>query len=235
MALPDEEISNPIAKVGLVDTFALGVTDDKQTCVGYTGAVGTMLLDEVADLGAQADTMVTTVEDHSQQLGELSVMMQMVQEMMGAQQERLMAMEAQLLKWSQHLVVWETTVNEHLIWLRHRVEAMDVDEEVEGETSEEKDKAMTSTEVDEGSPVVLDLDLDNFRSPEVRPTLVRRGSMGGQVNQLVRIEEEPLDEVEELVLNRVPPLYDDRVVHRLVPIEDSPPYEDLPRYLSVEL
>ena len=48
------------------------------------GAVGTMLLDEVADLGAQADTMVTTVEDHSRQLGELLVMMQMMQEMLGA-------------------------------------------------------------------------------------------------------------------------------------------------------
>ena len=46
-----------------------------------------MFLDEVADLGAQADTTVTTVEDHSQQLGELSVMMQMMQEMMGTQQE----------------------------------------------------------------------------------------------------------------------------------------------------
>ena len=33
-----------------------------------------MLLDEVADLGAQADTTVTTVEDHSWQLGELLVM-----------------------------------------------------------------------------------------------------------------------------------------------------------------
>ena len=44
-----------------------------------------MLLDEVADLGAQADTTVTTVEDHSRQLGELSVMMQTMQEMMGAQ------------------------------------------------------------------------------------------------------------------------------------------------------
>ena len=113
---------------------------------------------------------------------------------------------------------------------------MDVDEEAEGETSgEEEDEAMTSTEVDEGSPVVLDSDLDNFRSLELRPTLERRGSMGGWVNRLVWIEEELLDEVEELVLNRVPPLYDDWVVHRLVPIEDSPPYEDSPRYLSVEL
>ena len=46
-----------------------------------------MLLDEVADLGAQADTTVTMVEDHSRQLGKLSVMMQMIQEMMGMQQE----------------------------------------------------------------------------------------------------------------------------------------------------
>ena len=77
-------------------------------CVGYAAAVGTMLLDEVADLGAQADTMVTTVEDHSWQLGELSVMMQMIQEMMGVQQERLMEVMLELLQWSQHLVVWET-------------------------------------------------------------------------------------------------------------------------------
>ena len=28
MALPDEEISNPIVEVGLVDTFAVCVTDD---------------------------------------------------------------------------------------------------------------------------------------------------------------------------------------------------------------
>ena len=46
-----------------------------------------MLLDEVANLGAQADMTVATVEDHSWQLGELSVMMQTVQEMIGAQQE----------------------------------------------------------------------------------------------------------------------------------------------------
>ena len=59
--------------------------------------------------------------------------------------------------------------------------------------------------------------------------------MGGWVNWLVQIKEEPLDEVEELVLNGVPPSYDDRVVHRLVLIDDSPPYEDSPRYLSVEL
>ena len=226
MALLDEEITNPIVEVGLVDIFTLGVTDDKQACVGYAGAISMMLLDEVANLGAQADTMVTTVEDHSQQLGELLVAMQMVQEMMGAQQEHLMAMEAQLLEWSQCLVAWETTVNECLIWLRSRVEAMDMDEEEE---------AMTSMEVDKGSPVVLDSDLDDFGSPELRLTLARCGSMGGWVNWLVRVEEELLDEVEELVLNGVPPSYNERVVHRLVPIEDSPPYEDLPRYSSVEL
>ena len=211
----------------------LGVTDDKQACVGYAGVVGMILLDEVADLGAQADTMATTVEDHSQQLGELSVMMQTMQEMMGAQQECLMVMEAQLLGWMQCLVVREMTVNEHLMWLWNCVEAMNMDEETEEE--EEEEEATTSTEVDEGSPVILDSDLDDFRSPKLRPTLERRGSMGGQVNRLVQIEEEPLDEVEVLVLNRVPPSYDDRVVHRLVLIEDSPPYKDLPRYLSVEL
>ena len=229
MALPDEEISNPIVEVGLVDTFALSITDDKQACVGYAGAVGTMLLDEVANLGAQADMMVTTVEDHSRQLGELLVMMQTMQEMMGAQQEHLMRMEASLQGWTQCLVEWEMMVNERLVWLRDCIEVMDVDEE------EEEEEATTSTEVDEGSPVVLDLDIDNFRSPELGPTLERHGSMGGQVNRLVQIEDEPLEEVEELVLNGVPPSYDDQVAHRLVPIEDSPPYEDSPRYSSVEL
>ena len=117
---------------------------------------------------------------------------------------------------------------------------MDIEEEEEEEEEEEisaedEDEVTTSTEVDEGSPVVLDLDLDDFGSPEMALTLVWCGDMGGQPNQLVWIEEEPLDEVEELVLNGVPPLYDDQVVHRLVPIEDSPPYEDSPRYLSVEL
>ena len=48
-----------------------------------------MLLDEVADLGAQADMTVTTVEDHSWQLGELLVMMQMMQEMMGSNRSDL--------------------------------------------------------------------------------------------------------------------------------------------------
>ena len=195
-----------------------------------------MLLDEVADLGAQADTTVTTVEDHSRQLGELLVMMQTMQEMMGAQQECLMAMEASLWDWTTRLVAWETTVNERLVWLREQVTAMNVDkEEEEEEDDEEDDEAMTSTEVDEGSPVVLDSDLDDFGSLELRPTLERQGSMGGWVNRLVQIEEEPLDEVEALVLNRVAPSYDNWVVHRLVPIEDSPPYEDLPRYSSVEL
>ena len=198
-----------------------------------------MLLDEVADLGAQADTTVTSVEDHSRQLGEMLVMMQTMQEMMGAQQERLMRMEASLQGWAQRLVAQETMVNERLVWLQDRITAMDVDEEEEededDEDDEEGEEAMTSMEVDKGSPVVLDSDLDNFGSPELRLTLERCGSMGSRVNRLVRIKDEPLDEVEELVLNRVPPSYDDRVVHRLVPIEDSPPYKDSPRYSSVEL
>ena len=59
--------------------------------------------------------------------------------------------------------------------------------------------------------------------------------MGGWLNQLVWIKQELLTEVEELVLNGAPPLHDDWVVHRLVPIEDSPPCKDSPRYLSVEL
>ena len=177
-----------------------------------------MLLDEVADLGAQADTMVTTVEDHSWQLGELLVMMQTMQEMMGAQQEHLMRMEASLQGWAQCLVAQETMVNECLVWLWDHITAMDVDEEDEDKgvsDEEEEEEVTTSTEVDEGSPVVLDSDLDNFRSPELRLTLERRGSMGGQVNRLVRIEEEPLDEVVVLVLNGVPPSYNDRVAHRL--------------------
>ena len=203
-------------------------------CVGNAGAVGTMLLDEVADLGALADSSATAVEDHSRQLREFSVMMQTMQEMMGAQQERLMAVEAALRDWTVRLTAREATVNERLVWLRERVTAMDEDEE-EDEEDEEDDEATTSTEVDEGSPVVLDSDLDDFGSPELVPTLARRGEMGGRINRLVRIEEEPLDEVETLILNGAAPSYDDRVVHRLVPIEDSPPYEDSPRYSSVEL
>ena len=74
----------------------------------------------------------------------------------------------------------------------------------EGEDKE----ATTLMEVDEGSPVVLDSDLDDFGSLELQPTLVQHGELGGQMNRLVQIEEESLDEVEELVLNRVPPLYD---------------------------
>ena len=190
-----------------------------------------MLLDEVADLGALADTMVTSVEDHSRQLGEFSVMMQTMQEMMGAQQERLMAVEAALRDWTVRLTAREATVNERLVWLRERVTAMDEDEDEE----DEEEEATTSTEVDKGSPVVLDSDLDDFGSPELQPTLVRRGDMGGRINRLVRIEEEPLDEVETLILNGVAPSYDERVVHRLVSTEDSPPYEDSPRYSSVEL
>ena len=80
---------------------------------------------------------------------------------------------------------------------------MDVDEE---ETSEEEEEEATmSMEVNEGSPVVLDLDLDNFGSPEPELVPVCRGVMGGQVNQLFTLEEETLDEVEELVINGVPP------------------------------
>ena len=63
-----------------------------------------MLLDEVADLGAQADTTLTSVEDHSQQLGELSVMMQMMQEMMGTQQVQLMQLQGELCSWEEWLV-----------------------------------------------------------------------------------------------------------------------------------
>ena len=194
-----------------------------------------MLLDEVADLGALADTTVSSVEDHSRQLGEFSVMMQTMQEMMGAQQERLMAVEAALRDWTVHLTAREATVNERLGWLREQVMAMNEDDEDEVEEEEEESEATMSTEVDEGSPVVLDSDLDNFGSPELRPTLARRGDMGGWINRLVRIEEEPLDEVETLILNGAAPSYNERVVHRLVPIEDSPPYKDSPRYSSVEL
>ena len=134
-----------------------------------------MLLDEVADLGALADTTVTSVEDHSRQLGEFSVMMQTMQEMMGVQQERLMAVEAALRDWTVRLTARETTVNERLVWLRERVTAMDEDTEEEEEDVEgtEESEATTSTEVDEGSPVVLDSDLDDFGSPELRPTLER--------------------------------------------------------------
>ena len=173
-------------------------------CVGYAGAVGTMLLDEVADLGALVDTTVISVEDHSWQLRELSVMMQTMQEMMGAQQEQLMAVEAALRNWTVCLTAREATVNERLVWLREQVTAMDEDEDKEGEVTEGSE-ATTSTEVDEGSPVVLDSDLDDFGSPELRPTLERRGNMGGQINRLVRIEEEPLDEVETLILNGAAP------------------------------
>ena len=156
-----------------------------------------MLLDEVVDLGALADSSASAVGDHSRQLGELSVMMQTMQEMMGAQQERLMAVEAALRDWTVRLTAREATVNERLVWLRERVTAMDEDDEEEEDN--EESEATTSTEVDEGSPVVLDSDLDDFGSPELRPTLARRGDMGGRINRLVRIEEEPLDEVETLI------------------------------------
>ena len=145
-----------------------------------------------------------------------------------------MRMEGSLQGWAAHLVAWEMVVNERLVHLQDRIVAMEVDKEEDSKDEEEEEVTM-SMEVDEGSPVVLDSDLDDFGSLELRPTLERRGDMGGHVNRLVRIEEESLDEVEALVLNGVPPSYDDRVVHRLVPIEDSPPYKDSPRYLSVEL
>ena len=74
---------------------------------------------------------------------------------------------------------------------------------------DEDEEATASTEVDEGSLVVLDSDLDDFGSLELRPTLERHGDMCGWVNRLVRIEEELLDEVEALVLSGVPPSYDD--------------------------
>ena len=122
-------------------------------------------------------------------------------------------------------------MNECLVWLREQVTVMNKDEDKEEKEEEEEEEE----EVDEGSPEVLDSDLDDFGSPEMRPTLVRRGDMGGWINQLVQIKEELLDEVETLILNGAAPSYDDRVVHRLVPIEDSPPYEDSPRYSSVEL
>ena len=160
-------------------------------------------------------------------------MMQTMQEMMGAQQERLMAVEAALRDWTVRLTAREATVNKRLVWLRERVMAMDEDDEEED--NDEEEEVMTLTEVDEGSLEVLDSDLDDFGSLELRPTLVRRGDMGGRINQLVRIEEEPLDKVETLILNGAAPSYDERVVHRLVAVEDSPPYKDSPRYSSVEL
>ena len=135
-----------------------------------------MLLDEVADLGAQANTMSSTVEDHSQQLGELLVTVQKVQEMMRTQQEQLMWLQMELWEWEQRLVDWEMVVNDHLNWLWSRVELMDVDEE------EEDEEATMSMEVDEWSPVVLDSDLDDFGSPEPEPVPACRGVMGGQVN-----------------------------------------------------
>ena len=108
-----------------------------------------------------------------------------------------MAVEAALRDWTVRLMAREATVNKHLVWLWEQVLALGGDEE--------DDEATTSTEVDEGSPVVLDSDLDDFGSPELRPTLERRGDMGGRINRLVRIEEEPLDEVETLILNGAAP------------------------------
>ena len=81
------------------------------------GTVGVMLLDEVVDLGAQADTTSSVVEDHSQQLGELLVMMQTVQEMMGVQQEQLVLLQNELWEWEHQLVVREMVVNNCLNYL----------------------------------------------------------------------------------------------------------------------
>ena len=135
-------------------------------------------------------------------------MMQMIQEMMGVQQEQLMCLQGKLHSWENRLVEQEQTVNDCLIWLRSRLEGIDVDEE-ELSDNREVDEEMTMVEVDKGSPVVLDLDLDDFRPPEPKLVLTRQGDMGGWFNWLVQIEEKLLDEVEELVLSGVPPLYDD--------------------------
>ena len=85
---------------------------------------------------------------------------------------------------------------------------MDVDDK-ELSDNREVDEEMATVEVDEGSPIVLDLDLDDFRSPEPEPVSTSQGDTGGQFKWLIQIEEELLDEVEELVLSGVPPLYDD--------------------------
>ena len=82
------------------------------------GAVGVMLLDEVVDLGAQADTTSSVMEDHSHQLGELSVMMQTVQVMMGAQQEQLMLLQTELQEWEHWLTAREMVVNDCLNFLQ---------------------------------------------------------------------------------------------------------------------
>ena len=82
------------------------------------GAVGVMLLDEVVDLGAQTDTTSSVMEAHSHQLGELSVMMQTVQVMMGAQQEQLMLLQTELQEWEHWLTAREMVVNDCLNFLR---------------------------------------------------------------------------------------------------------------------
>ena len=64
-----------------------------------------------------------------------------------------------------------------------------------------------TVEVDKGSPEVLDLDLDNFGTLELEPVV--GFNTGGHHNQLVQIKEEPLEEGEELVMNRVPPSHED--------------------------
>ena len=75
--------------------------------VGYADTVGIMLLNEVADLGAQVDVTSSTVEDHSQQLGELLVMLHMIQNMMGTQQEMVMG----LMEWEHQLAIQEVEIN----------------------------------------------------------------------------------------------------------------------------
>ena len=65
-----------------------------------------------------------------------------------------MKMQLEFLVWLQQLVVQETQVNECLLWLRSWVEAMDLDEEEDGE-EEGESEVTTSMEVDEGSPVSL--------------------------------------------------------------------------------
>ena len=54
------------------------------------------------------DATSSTVEDHSQQLGELLVMLQMIQDMMGTQQEMVMG----LMEWEHQLAIQEVEINQ---------------------------------------------------------------------------------------------------------------------------
>ena len=45
---------------------------------------------------------------------------------MGVQQVQLMRLQGELQSWEDHLVAQETTMNEHLIYLRSQLEEMDV-------------------------------------------------------------------------------------------------------------